>query len=75
MKRKLTFEEPHKERNKICVCGKVCFSKKEAGFKLKFLTRLGTEDYLRIYECNVSKPTWHLTRVKERNWNYRRENR
>lgn len=62
MKRKLEFYDLKKDKAEICSCGKICLSKQDAGFKVKFLTKIKSrETYLRAYHCPLCN-MWHLTK-------------
>lgn len=63
MKKGLEFYDVEKKRKSLCKCGKVCLTKQETLFKIKFLTKIkGRETYLRSYQCPLSN-TWHLTKL------------
>lgn len=68
MKRKLEFFDVERPKYNTCKCGKVCFTKQEAHFKIKFLTKIkGREPYLRAYQCPLSDK-WHLTKLNLENF-------
>lgn len=48
------------ERRRLCTCGKVAFSKKDAQTKRNALIKHGNGRDFRLYQCHLSD-YWHLT--------------
>lgn len=61
MKYKDNFINLNERRRPIGECGKVQFDKKTAQTKKNYLLKIGTERYLRIYNCPICN-AWHLTK-------------
>lgn len=65
MKKGLEFYEVNTKDKPVCRCGKLCLTKQETLFKIKFLTKIrGKESYLRSYHCPLCN-MWHLTKNKQ----------